>query len=214
MTPQEYILDLANKYGIQLPSELLENLPAILSRLPPELIAKLPADMQPIKQNPIAEAPAGGMTMLPQIKPSIEKIPFGLKPEMEEGAKKLLELAAQEGINLRITEGLRPRTRQEELYAQGRTPGDNRPIVTHAVPGDSPHEYGSAIDIVPVENGKLQWNNPEIWNKIGQLVKRIGLVWGGDFPAGQKDLPHVQLPDWRKYKTAKRISVINKLAGI
>ncbi len=52
------------------------------------------------------------------------------------------------GLRIYIYEGLRSPERQAELYAQGRTkPGK---IVTKAGPWQSMHQYGLAIDFVPL----------------------------------------------------------------
>jgi len=47
-----------------------------------------------------------------------------------------------------IYEGFRSNERQDELYAQGRTTEGR--IVTNALPGQSFHNYGRAIDWVPL----------------------------------------------------------------
>ena len=58
-------------------------------------------------------------------------------------------------IQLRITQGLRTFAEQTALYAQGRTlPGK---IVTYAPAGESYHNYGLAIDVVPIAGGIPQW---------------------------------------------------------
>lgn len=55
---------------------------------------------------------------------------------------------------------------------------------------ESWHNFGFAFDVVPLVNGKAIWDSP-FWNRIGELGKRIGLVWGGDFQSF-KDKPHFE----------------------
>jgi hypothetical protein len=104
-------------------------------------------------------------------------------------ARQLEALAAEEGIELRITTGYRSPAEQERLYAQGRTtPGA---IVTYAKPGASRHQHGTAIDIVPLKDGQPDWNSPH-WDRLGALGEGLGLRWGGKFTR-LKDRPHFEL---------------------
>jgi hypothetical protein len=95
------------------------------------------------------------------------------------------------GIHIRITDGLRTFAEQDKLYAQGRkTPGK---VVTDARGGYSNHNYGLAVDVVPLVNGKVEWNvSDDIWNAIGEEGRRAGLEWGGDWKK-LVDRPHFQL---------------------
>ena len=69
-------------------------------------------------------------------------------------------------------------------YAKGRTaPGK---IVTNAKPGQSKHNHTDndapaslAYDCVPVVNGKAQWSNSKLINRVGELGEKAGLVWAG-----------------------------------
>jgi len=108
---------------------------------------------------------------------------------------------------LRVTSALRTIKMQNKLYAQGRTkPGK---IVTNAKGGKSYHNFGLAIDVVEIKNGKALWNNPE-WDKIAELGKSLGLEWGGDW-VSIKDKPHFQFSFGKStkklyslYKSGKR----------
>ena len=44
--------------------------------------------------------------------------------------------------------------------------------------GKSKHQYGLAVDVVPIVNGEAQWDNLALW-KIGVVGERLGLRWGG-----------------------------------
>ncbi len=111
-----------------------------------------------------------------------------LHPLIAERARQLVELAQAEGIEILVTSTLRTFEEQAELFVIGRTkPGD---IVTNAEPGKSWHNFGLAFDVVPLVNGKAIWDSP-FWNRIGELGKQVGLVWGGDFQSF-KDKPHFE----------------------
>lgn len=116
----------------------------------------------------------------------------GLRPKADE----LIRQTKAVGIDIIITQTLRTKEEQDELYAQGRTKPGN--IVTNARYPQSLHCWGVAFDIAPVKDldgdGKLDafYDSPD-WQKIGVIGERLGLVWGGrwkSFP----DRPHFELP--------------------
>jgi peptidoglycan LD-endopeptidase CwlK len=120
-----------------------------------------------------------------------------LRPAFGAKCVRVLEACKAKGVELMVTCTLRTMDEQAELYAQGRTaPGH---IVTNAKPGASAHNYGLAMDVVPVVNHKLEWdvNAPE-WQVYADAVRAEGLQWGGDF-TGLKDFPHCQLANWRDH---------------
>jgi peptidoglycan L-alanyl-D-glutamate endopeptidase CwlK len=82
-------------------------------------------------------------------------------------------------------------------------PQNETQIVTWAGPGQSLHNYGHAIDCVPLRDGKLVWSrktkeDQELWLLYGQLAEEVGFEWGGRWQQG--DYPHAQTAglDWRK----------------
>ncbi|MBW1296439.1 M15 family metallopeptidase [Aquimarina litoralis] len=110
-----------------------------------------------------------------------------LHPRIRNDVRKFLNEAEKKGIFLRVTDGVRTFTEQDELYAQGRTaPGD---IVTNARGGESYHNYGLAVDVVPMVNGFPDYNTD--WTPIAEIGKRLGFFWGGDFTSID-DKPHFQ----------------------
>lgn len=117
-----------------------------------------------------------------------------LHPTLQAKATKLVELAEAKGIGVLITQGLRTWEEQDALYAKGRTaPGA---VVTYAQGGSSYHNFGLAFDIVVLNAvGKADWDtkNP-FWAVCGQIGKDLGLVWGGDWSAKKRDMPHFELP--------------------
>lgn len=112
-----------------------------------------------------------------------------LHPLIREKAIVFLYLAEKAGYKLRITSGLRDHAEQQKLYNQGRTtPGK---VVTNAKPGQSLHNFGLAIDVVPIVNGKADFNTPH-WSKIAAIAKSVGFEWGGDWK-GFRDQPHFEM---------------------
>lgn len=103
-------------------------------------------------------------------------------------AEKLIALCEAEGIELLVTSTLRTFEEQAKLYAMGRTAPGNK--VTNARPGESLHNFGCAVDVVPLVHGKAVWDN-NMWPLIGMLGEKLGLTWGGRWKF--KDLPHFQL---------------------
>jgi hypothetical protein len=92
------------------------------------------------------------------------------------------------GIDLRITDGYRSVVEQDRIYAKGRTAPGN--IVTNARGGFSNHNFGLAIDVVPYENGKLNWNT-KYYPLIGLIGESRGLEWGHRWKKID-DKPHFQ----------------------
>jgi peptidoglycan L-alanyl-D-glutamate endopeptidase CwlK len=97
----------------------------------------------------------------------------------------------------RFTYTLRTMSEQNALYAQGRT--IKGPIVTNAKAGQSYHNYGLAVDIALILDGKTaSWNDREDfdgdkvadWMECVKVFKDHGWEWGGDWKF--KDRPHFQ----------------------
>jgi peptidoglycan LD-endopeptidase CwlK len=119
------------------------------------------------------------------------------------------DLRAQ-GIDIRVTSGYRSFAEQNALYAQGRTKPGN--IVTNARGGQSLHNYGLAVDVVPLgANGQPDWNVPNsVWQKIGAAGKRQGMEWGGDWTSFV-DRPHFQMTAGRS--TSSLLNQYNRNGG-
>jgi peptidoglycan L-alanyl-D-glutamate endopeptidase CwlK len=106
-----------------------------------------------------------------------------LRPIFQARVRAWLAACVAQGLRPYIYEGARTLTRQAELYAQGRTvPGR---IVTQAKPGRSFHNYGLAIDWVPLiyELGggvSAGWDEHRLyaWGAdIGREFKLRALKW-------------------------------------
>lgn len=115
-----------------------------------------------------------------------------IHPELANRIRALLDALTQHGLQVEVVQGLRTFAEQDALFAQGRTrPG---PVVTRARGGQSNHNYGLAVDLVPFNNGQPNWNAPlGVWTTIGSEAEKLGLEWGGDWKKFV-DKPHVQLP--------------------
>lgn len=114
---------------------------------------------------------------------------------------------------VRIAQGMRTFAEQDALYAQGRTVKGNK--VTNAKGGQSIHNYGFAVDIVLIIDGKTaswdtvkDWDGDKIsdWKEVVKVFKEHGWNWGGDWTSF-KDLPHFDkkgLSDWKKLQNLKK----------
>jgi peptidoglycan L-alanyl-D-glutamate endopeptidase CwlK len=99
---------------------------------------------------------------------------------------------------VRFTHTLRTIAEQDALYAQGRTkPGKK---VTNAKGGQSYHNFGLAIDICLILDGKeVSWDISKDydgdkiadWMEAVAIFKSRGWEWGGDW-AKFRDAPHFQ----------------------
>ncbi|HEX8576991.1 MAG TPA: M15 family metallopeptidase [Flavobacterium sp.] len=114
---------------------------------------------------------------------------------------------------IRITQGLRTIEEQNLMYAQGRTlPGKK---ITNAKGGQSVHNYGFAVDICLIIDGKTaswdtakDWDNDGIadWQEVVKVFARFGWNWGGNWNTF-KDMPHfdkIGFDNWRTLQPKKR----------
>jgi peptidoglycan L-alanyl-D-glutamate endopeptidase CwlK len=115
-----------------------------------------------------------------------------IHPTLAAAITSLIGVLAQNGLQIEVVQGLRTFAEQDALFAQGRSrPG---PIVTRARGGQSNHNYGLAVDVVPFNNGQPNWNAPlGVWTTIGSEAEKMGMEWGGDWKKFV-DKPHIQLP--------------------
>jgi peptidoglycan L-alanyl-D-glutamate endopeptidase CwlK len=155
-----------------------------------------------------------------------------LQPKFERQVRALQDRAAKTGLDLLIYCTLRSAEEQAKLYRQSRPTRDIRdvaerlrtqferphlgelllsvgpqygPHVTNAAPGMSVHQYGLAIDAVPMRGGKPVWgtkdeNDMALWQQYGAIAAdELGLEWAGRWNHF-REFPHVQDPDadWRK----------------
>jgi peptidoglycan LD-endopeptidase CwlK len=128
------------------------------------------------------------------IDPRSEKNVATLNPKVQVLARKLIEEATAQGIHVKVICGNRTYEEQDDLYAQGRSKDGN--IVTKARGGQSMHNFGTAFDIgIFSEDGKKYYGESHDYAKVGEIGKKLGLEWGGDWDF--EDPPHFQLTDGR-----------------
>lgn len=113
-----------------------------------------------------------------------------LCPEMQDKAQQIIQICADNGVELLIYCTLRSLEEQAGLYMSSRTPqeiaakqqrlrnlgfgfiadifdnvtppkGKIGKHVTNAGPGESFHNYAEAFDAVPLVHGKAQWEDPD-----------------------------------------------------
>ena len=115
-----------------------------------------------------------------------------LHPKVRDKAREFINKVEKDlGIKLRATSTLRTYAEQDKLYAQGRTTMGG--IVTNAKGGQSNHNFGTALDVVPIVNGQADWKTTaDTWNKIAVIGKGLGFQWGGDWK-GLVDKPHFEM---------------------
>jgi len=113
-----------------------------------------------------------------------------LLPQVKIKVEKFIEACKDNGIDLLVTSTYRDNESQQAIYDQGRTtPGK---IVTNAKPGESFHNYRCAVDVVPLLNGKPNWDGSDpVWQTVGRLGKESGLDWAGEWHSF-RELAHFQ----------------------
>ena len=110
-----------------------------------------------------------------------------------------LKACRDAGLQPYVYEGLRTSARQNELYAIGRTVQRTKPKVTNAKAGQSMHQYGFAIDFVPLKQAKADGMMEPDWSDKAyapyhKLAGKFGLrklSW---------ETPHLEdatIADWR-----------------
>jgi peptidoglycan hydrolase-like protein with peptidoglycan-binding domain len=123
-----------------------------------------------------------------------------INPQLANRIRLMAAELKSQGITIMAVSGLRTFAEQNALYAQGRTKPGN--IVTNARGGQSLHNYGLAVDVVPLgANGQPDWNvGNDVWQKIGAAGKRQGMEWGGDWTSFV-DRPHFQMTAGKSVST-------------
>jgi peptidoglycan LD-endopeptidase CwlK len=135
-----------------------------------------------------------------------------LHPKLRDEARKIYAeicMALTGRAMCRFAFTLRTWKEQKALYELGRSVRNpdgvsvNRPlgnIVTNAAPGQSYHNYGLAVDIALVIDGKTAvWDRitdfdgdkKADWMECVAVFKKYGWEWGGDW-SSLKDYPHFQ----------------------
>nr|WP_294867921.1 M15 family metallopeptidase [uncultured Pseudogulbenkiania sp.] len=104
------------------------------------------------------------------------------------------------GFPMTLLEGYRSPERQDALAGQGT-------LVTKAKGGQSKHQYGLAVDLAPVRNGKVVVSERAPWAMsaylaLGEEATAAGLTWGGTWSF--KDYGHIELSGSLKQLLARQ----------
>jgi peptidoglycan L-alanyl-D-glutamate endopeptidase CwlK len=143
-------------------------------------------------------------------KPSMDKI-NKLHPFVRNEVKAIIQecntlLTGRSKV--RIAQGFRSFAEQDALFAQ-------KPKVTNAKGGQSIHNYGFAVDIVLIIDGKeaswdvnTDWDGDKKsdWMECVSVFKKHGWNWGGDWKSF-KDMPHFDkagFSDWKALSKYRR----------
>jgi hypothetical protein len=119
----------------------------------------------------------------------------GFATAMGKVTNDLNQQTADQGITWQPTSGYRSMADQQKLYdayAQGKAQGKPDSELTKAAPpGQSFHNYGGALDVMPFRDGKQLSNDeaiPLLQRYAPLEAKKYGVSWGGDFG----DMDHFQ----------------------
>jgi len=127
------------------------------------------------------------------------------------------------GFTIRISQALRTWPEQAALWALGRDSQgnivDRSKVVTYARAGESWHNYGLALDFVPMEDGQPIWDRTHVaYAKTIEIAESLGLVSGSRWPEPKTDFPHLQLtgnfPEDAPDENCKRIFMIGGLPAV
>jgi len=112
----------------------------------------------------------------------------GVHPDLVKVVERAIEITE---IDFAVLEGVRSKTRQEQLVKAGASQTMR-----------SRHLTGHAVDLGAYVAGSVRWDWP-LYHKLAVAVKQaaaelqVPIEWGGDWTTF-KDGPHWQLP-WKEY---------------
>lgn len=95
-----------------------------------------------------------------------------LHPYFRDKVRQLINACQAQGIELAVVESYRTHAKQHEYKSMGAK-------YTRSGAGKSKHQYGLAVDLVPIVDSVAVWDNVALWKKIGITGEKLGLRWGG-----------------------------------
>jgi hypothetical protein len=95
-----------------------------------------------------------------------------LHPYFRDKVQQLIVICRSKGIELAFVETYRTHAKQAEYKGMGKK-------YTRSGAGKSKHQYGLAVDVVPIVGDSAVWHDPVLWKKIGTVGEKLGLRWGG-----------------------------------
>ena len=106
----------------------------------------------------------GGMPMIADLN--------ALHPYFRDKIFELIRICKSKGIELAVVESFRTHAKQNEYKSMGKK-------YTRSSGGGSKHQYGLAVDVVPIIDSLADWHNYTVWKKVGAIGEKLGLRWGG-----------------------------------
>lgn len=106
----------------------------------------------------------GALTMIADLE--------ALHPFFRDKVRQLIDRCKAQGIHLAVVETYRTHAKQNEYRSMGRR-------YTNSTGGRSKHQYGLAVDVVPLVKGVAVWDNVLLWKRIGVIGEKLGMRWGG-----------------------------------
>lgn len=127
-----------------------------------------------------------------------------LMPKAQIEARKFLQIAAGNHLDIRILSGTRTYAEQDALFGHGRN-GDHNPKVTNARGGQSNHNFGIAWDIGVFDPHGNYISQDAPYKAFAAVVlpKMNTIEWGGNW-ISFKDYPHYQLKPISEQETVIR----------
>lgn len=112
-----------------------------------------------------------------------------LSPQFTQPVLRVLARLQERGFPFALLEGYRSPERQEMLADMGNQ-------VTNARAFQSKHQFGLAVDLAPMRDGKLLISERDPWAMqayiaLGEEAEKAGLVWGGVWSF--KDYGHIEM---------------------
>jgi hypothetical protein len=95
-----------------------------------------------------------------------------LHPYFRDRIVELIHACKEQGIELAVVESFRTHAKQSEYFGMGRK-------YTRSKGGKSKHQYGLAVDVVPIVDSVAMWDDVALWKRIGVAGEKLGLRWGG-----------------------------------
>ncbi len=122
-----------------------------------------------------------------------------LRPDVAVNCRTFIKLCKAKGLPVLVTETVRDKEYQAQLYAQGRTKPGN--IVTNAkTPSFHWDKAALAFDICKNVKGH-EYDDDEFFKRCGAIGKKVGFSWGGDWKSFV-DKPHFQWDQKGKFTSS------------
>lgn len=117
-----------------------------------------------------------------------------LRADVAENCRALLDRAAEQGMQVLVTQTVRDEEYQRELVRKGYASKGAVVPTFHAA------GVGLAFDVCKNVKGH-EYDDPAFFEQVGRIGKEIGFTWGGDWKSFP-DRPHFQWDDGKRYTSA------------